>query len=54
MHFSISVKGMPFLVFLKKFSTFLREYAEIRRQAEKAGDPWETTSAVIMVAASSN
>lgn len=38
MHFSISVKGMPFFVFLKKFPTFLREYAEIRRQAEKAGD----------------
>jgi SAM-dependent methyltransferase len=37
MHFSISVKGMPFFVFLKKFPTFLREYAEIRRQAEKAG-----------------
>ena len=37
MHFSISVKGMPFFVFLKKFPTFLREYAEIRRQAERAG-----------------
>ena len=38
MHFRISVKGMPFFVFLKKFPTFLREYAQIRRQAEKAGD----------------
>jgi hypothetical protein len=37
MHFRISVKGMPFLVFLKNYPSFLREYAEIRRQAEKAG-----------------
>jgi SAM-dependent methyltransferase len=37
MRFMISVKGMPFFVFLKKFPTFLREYAEIRGQAEKMG-----------------
>lgn len=36
MHFRISVKGMPFLVFLKKFPAFLREYAEIKSQAEKS------------------
>lgn len=38
MHFSISVKGMPFFVFLKKFPAFLKEYAEIRGQAKNAGD----------------
>jgi hypothetical protein len=37
MHFSLSIKGMPFFVLLRKFPTFLREYAEIRGQAEKAG-----------------
>jgi hypothetical protein len=37
MHVSIFVKGMPFFVFLKKYPTFLKEYAKIRGQAEKAG-----------------
>jgi hypothetical protein len=39
----ISVKGMPLFVFLKEFPAFLREYAEIRRQAEKAGGDFPFT-----------
>jgi SAM-dependent methyltransferase len=43
MHFMISVKGMPLFVFLKEFPAFMREYAEIRRQAEKAGKDFPFT-----------
>ena len=43
MRFMISVKGMPLFVFLKEFPAFLREYAEIRRQAEKAGKDFPFT-----------
>lgn len=43
MHFRISVKGMPFFVFLKNFPAFLREYAEIRRQAEQSEDDFPFT-----------
>jgi len=39
----ISVKGMPLFVFLKEFPAFLREYAEIRRQAEKVGKDFPFT-----------
>jgi SAM-dependent methyltransferase len=43
MRFMISVKGMPLFVFLKEFPAFLREYAEIRRQAEKVGKDFPFT-----------
>jgi len=43
MRFMISVKGMPLFVFLRKFPTFLREYAEIRRQSEEAGGDFPFT-----------
>ncbi|OHE21640.1 MAG: hypothetical protein A2Z43_01560 [Syntrophobacterales bacterium RBG_19FT_COMBO_59_10] len=38
MHFKIIVKGMPLLTYLKGMPGFLREYREIRRQAEKSGN----------------
>ena len=37
-HFKIIVKGMPLLTYLKGMPGFLREYREIRRQAEKSGN----------------
>jgi SAM-dependent methyltransferase len=43
MRFMISVKGMPLFVFLKEFPAFLREYAEIKRQAEKVGKDFPFT-----------